>query len=454
MSNEPLRNVLSNLATEKQIFEARVQERNIRKLNEDSSSTPNPASASNAKRSNTRSYDTRKTKKQKLACDNIMVVGLTGTLGHNLEQLSEKINVDSKKYKYFFYLSKNMVLDMTDKSQESHITKLHITMDKLKKYKYDKMVEKEQWQEATKKLNHLVKKVNSSSRAKKCSQAIDIIDTRSLGASAEEASSAKKIYTHIMDFHTYKQHQLSDDFISKCSEMSIATKFWSPIFETFFGYDKNLFIQWGDTLSFDCMDESLPFRLDIRMILEAEKKTVEAATAEIASHSRSISSKLYNDKLKSVLASKCHLNALLKKLDHLDSTTLQDVHIPIVQVLGLSVTIHTLSMIDKKLYLLQKVTKFVFPRTLKDIRKGGIDKVIAGLYQLKKMIEDLGDVVKECSRDTSDKAERITSGRKNKIKKFDIDEWISKVDWDSSFSDHGEDDDNESRVSINEVSDH
>ena len=70
------------------------------------------------------------------------------------------------------------------------------------------------------------------------------------------------------------------------------------------------------------------------------------------------------------------------------------------------------------------------------------------------MIEDLGDVVKECSRDTSDKIERITSGRKNKGEKIDIDEWISKVDWDGSFSDHGEDDDNESCVSIDEVSDH
>ncbi|KAI7852717.1 hypothetical protein BDC45DRAFT_512345, partial [Circinella umbellata] len=109
-------------------------------------------------------------------------------------------------------------------------------------------------------------------------------------------------------------------------------------------------------------------------------------TAEVASHSRTTSSKLYNDKLKSVLASKCHLNTLLNKLDNLNFITLQGVYIPIVQILGLSVTMHTLSLIDKKLYLLQKVTKFTFPRTSKDIRKGGIDKIIAGLSQLKKMV--------------------------------------------------------------------
>ncbi|KAI7853981.1 hypothetical protein BDC45DRAFT_569528 [Circinella umbellata] len=48
-------------------------------------------------------------------------------------------------------------------------------------------------------------------------------------------------------------------------------------------------------------------------------------------------------------------------------------------VSGLSVTIRTLSLTDKKFYLLQEMAKFTFPRTLKDIRKGGIDKVFGGL---------------------------------------------------------------------------
>ncbi|KAG2216403.1 hypothetical protein INT45_013880 [Circinella minor] len=122
------------------------------------------------------------------------------------------------------------------------------------------------------------------------------------------------------------------------------------------------------------MNENLPFRLDIRMILEAEKKTtVEAATAE---------------------------------LDHLDSTMLQDCSYPYCTI-----------------------TKFAFPRTLKDIRMDGIDKGDGWIISIE---EDLGDVLKECSRDTSDKVERITSGRKNNVKKFDIDQngfqrWI--VGW-------------------------
>ncbi|KAG2223713.1 hypothetical protein INT45_007291 [Circinella minor] len=51
------------------------------------------------------------------------------------------------------------------------------------------------------------------------------------------------------------------------------------------------------------------------------------------------------------------------------------------------------------------------------------------------MVDDLGDVVKECSRDTVDKVEKITSGRQYNIKEFNVEEWISDVDWDGSSSD-------------------
>ncbi|KAI7853980.1 hypothetical protein BDC45DRAFT_535862 [Circinella umbellata] len=112
-----------------------------------------------------------------------------------------------------------MVLDMTDKSRESDILKLHITMDKLKKYKYSKLVEKrtvagssqeiEKWivdvglcqllfmflwrycctccagDRITKQQRILFYlQINSSFLAKKkCSQTIDIVDIKNLRAS-------------------------------------------------------------------------------------------------------------------------------------------------------------------------------------------------------------------------------------------------------------------------------
>ena len=66
------------------------------------------------------------------------------------------------------------------------------------------------------------------------------------------------------------------------------------------------------------------------------------------------------------------------------------------------------------------------------------------------MVNHLGDVVKECSRDIVDKVEEITSGRRYNTKEFDVEEWISDVDWDVSSSDQSND---ETCDSIDEVSD-
>jgi hypothetical protein len=37
---------------------------------------------------------------------------------------------------------------------------------------------------------------------------------------------------------------LTDKFIDKCSEMSILTKFWGPLFEIFYAENRNVFVQW------------------------------------------------------------------------------------------------------------------------------------------------------------------------------------------------------------------
>ena len=48
------------------------------------------------------------------------------------------------------------------------------------------------------------------------------------------------------------------------------------------------------------------------------------------------------------------------------------------------------------------------------------------------MMFDIEDGLKQCSRDTTDKMEKITSSKKSKEKVFDIKEWISSVEWDGS----------------------
>ncbi|KAI9251309.1 hypothetical protein EDC94DRAFT_622042 [Helicostylum pulchrum] len=62
-----------------------------------------------------------------------------------------------------------------------------------------------------------------------------------------------------------------------------------------------------------CKNVGLRFKLDLRVLILREDKTaVDGATGEIAR--KATKTKLYADRLKSVLATKCHLNTFLKSL--------------------------------------------------------------------------------------------------------------------------------------------
>lgn len=139
----------------------------------------------------------------------------------------------------------------------------------------------------------------------------------------------------------------------------------------------------GDTLSVESTDANLDFRLDLRVLVQTEKGRIEAATGEIASCKTTIRSKLYGDKLQSVLASKCHFNHLISKLRSIRPHKLKTIYIPIVQIMGLSCTVHALSLADKQLYFVQNVLAFEFRRTYHELQANGIGKILNGFRELR-----------------------------------------------------------------------
>lgn len=139
----------------------------------------------------------------------------------------------------------------------------------------------------------------------------------------------------------------------------------------------------GDTLSVESTDANLDFRLDLRVLVPTEKGRIEAATDEIASCKTTITSKLYGDKLQSVLASKCHFNHLISKLRSIGPHKLKTIYIPIVQIMGLSCTVHALSLADKQLYFVQNVLAFEFRRTYHELQANGIGKILNGFRELR-----------------------------------------------------------------------
>ncbi|KAI8329001.1 hypothetical protein BC941DRAFT_443976 [Chlamydoabsidia padenii] len=198
----------------------------------------------------------------------------------------------------------------------------------------------------------------------------------------------------------------------------------------------------GDTLSVDCQKMNLNLRLDLRMILNTEQRDIEAMTGEAASRRPTSASKLYNDRLKSTLATKCHLNKLLSHLPYIPPSKVSSIYIPIIQIMGLICTIYALSILDKQVYGVQVVSEFVYPRTTNEIRNDYIGKLLTGLHQVNVMMGSLENALANYSRDTSNAMKSITGNQKSRPL-ININSWTSEVIWYKDGKDGNDDDDEE-----------
>ncbi|KAI9498409.1 hypothetical protein BDB00DRAFT_742010, partial [Zychaea mexicana] len=97
-------------------------------------------------------------------------------------------------------------------------------------------------------------------------------------------------------------------------------------------------------------------RLDLRLVSTTDDRTkLEAITGEFASDAATNESKLYYDKLKSVAASKVHLNHTLRSMPYITPSQVQFIRLTIVQVMSLTCYIYCLTLVDKKVYCLDEI---------------------------------------------------------------------------------------------------
>lgn len=127
------------------------------------------------------------------------------------------------------------------------------------------------------------------------------------------------------------------------------------------------------------MHSNIGFKLDLRIVItDINDKEVDVFTGEFASYTATIASKMNRDLLKSVLATKGHLNAILEKMPYIPANKIDKVVLPLIQIMGLSCIVYTMNIIDKKLYTVQKVASFNYPSTLRELKAGSIKKVLDG----------------------------------------------------------------------------
>lgn len=131
----------------------------------------------------------------------------------------------------------------------------------------------------------------------------------------------------------------------------------------------------GDTISGSCKKAGKNFKLDLRLIMiQDEENFIDSCTGEVAK--KATVKKIYKDKLKSTIASKCHLNAFLKQLPFLRAQDVPRIKITIIQIAGFNGKLSVLSLPKKKEYKLEEISSFCFPKSLKQIETGSLGNLI------------------------------------------------------------------------------
>ncbi|KAG2229734.1 hypothetical protein INT48_002068 [Thamnidium elegans] len=354
------------------------------------------------------------------ARDNIYIPGIEGTLGSNILHLCNIYEIIDKKSRYFSLLSKNSVLDLSVTSFESHINTLggKKVQDYIKQ-KYGYTIE-EQGQKPI--IINYEKFVKGAKNPKTIEGALEQVEQYQTSRSDIQI---KRIYIDILERHLIHSYSLSDAYLKKCSEQSTIIKFWSYLFEQFFS-KKSLFVQWGDTVSPECKRLTLDFKLDIRFISEAEKGFIDITNGEFAKFHAATKSKYYNDKLKAVLAAKCHLNHIIESSPGISVASLKALKIPIVLVMGLN------------------FRSISYPRTYFEVSHGGIASILDGFALIEGIIDDTITIYDQYSRNTEDIITKIDK-KGNARKTIDIDEWLSPVllDVDDNYENYDPSDDSD-----------
>lgn len=93
--------------------------------------------------------------------------------------------------------------------------------------------------------------------------------------------------------------------------------------------------------------------------------------------------KLWLDKLKMVIGTKCHLKNFLSSVPHFSSKDVKNVTFPIIQIMGFEIRVYTLPLGNRGLYVLQDFASFSFPTNYSSL-KNGIKDLLRGLTKVEK----------------------------------------------------------------------
>jgi hypothetical protein len=125
----------------------------------------------------------------------------------------------------------------------------------------------------------------------------------------------------------------------------------------------------GDTISGNCKKAGQKL-----VMIQDDENIVDSCTGEMAK--KATVKKIYKDKLKSTIASKCHLNTFIMEVPYIRAQDVLLIKMPIIQVARFSGKLSVISLPKKKEYKLEDVSSFCFPKSLQQIQTGYLENLI------------------------------------------------------------------------------
>ncbi|KAI8090499.1 hypothetical protein BDF21DRAFT_395955 [Thamnidium elegans] len=131
--------------------------------------------------------------------------------------------------------------------------------------------------------------------------------------------------------------------------------------------------------------------------------------------------RLYSDKLKYVMAAKCHLIHIIEVIKYLLLRKIKDIQMPIIQLMYIICR----SLIPTYIYF-KTCYRFNYSRTTQEIKLGALKNIIDSVSLIEDMIKDIHDLYTDFSISTYNDITRIVKETKEKSYVETI-KFISKI---------------------------
>ncbi|KAI7892716.1 uncharacterized protein EV154DRAFT_601379 [Mucor mucedo] len=129
-----------------------------------------------------------------------------------------------------------------------------------------------------------------------------------------------------------------------------------------------------------------------------------------------IKNKLYSDKLRSTLASKCHLNSFLETAPFATVKEIRSMRFPIMQIMGMDAHVYVVRLPSRGVYVIDEEFSFSFPSKLKQLPD--LERLIDGLSMVETMLDDLSLIYETCQNNPTNAMERVMKESSRKDRKY------------------------------------